>query len=259
VATCDPETATNGSFDAIRAEDVNTGQVTGFGEVTMQSAKFPSNDTDGVSSGVGPAAFVSGSPMVLVTTAFGQSGEINGAYVGVDSSLNPTWAVEGDINDASNLDDRSIGDNSAAFSGFGRAFVDDNVLYADTDYQNPNGTQNNKVVAIDAKTGQRLWGTSVPGVGFVSAVAVQGSSVVAVGNTLNSDGTMVLAEFNVKTGAVTSTRKLQVSIPGSTGLLGGDIDPESVWYVAADNRVYGVTTQTSQATAATDPQVFAFG
>lgn len=258
-ATCNPEMATNGAFDAIRAEDVNTGQVTGFGEISMQSAKFPSNAVDGVSSGVGPPAFVSASPMVLVTTAFGQSGEINGAYVGVDSSLNATWAVEGDINDASNLDDRASGDNSAAFSGFGRAFVAGNVLYAETDYENPSGTQNNKVVAIDTKTGQQLWGTSVPGVAFVAPVAVQGSSVVAVGNTLNSDGSMVLSEFNVKTGAATSTRKVQVPIPGSNELLGDDIDPESVWYVAADNRIYGVTTQTSQATQNTDPQVFAFG
>ena len=267
LATCQPGLPSDpnapldtAQFDGIRAENADTGQQTAFGEITAQSAQLPTGSTLGVE----PGTFISASPMIVQTSADDADSHTTGAFVGVDDALHVSWSITGQLGDPNSLDTLSAGDSSAGYTGFGRAFVSNGVLLAETTYQNPNGLQNNKIVAVDAKTGQVRWRTGGPKLSLAAPVAVHGSTVLAVGMSRDYDPgsgrpPTVLAHVDLNTGALTSTTKFDLPVTGTNLSLASAQSFQNTWFVAADDRVYGVATGNGATTPPTQPEVFAIG
>jgi hypothetical protein len=266
LATCQPglpsdpnAPANTAAFDAIRAEDATTGQQTGFGEITAQSAQVPADPIVGMS----PGTFISAAPMVVQTSANTASGQTTGSFLGIDGSLKVSWAVPGPLGDPNSLDILSSGDSSAGWTGFGRAFVANGVLLAETTFQNPSGTQNNKIVAIDAKSGQPKWRTGMPKVAFICPVTVQGSSVIAIGQTTAGDAQgnpdTVVAHLDLDSGKLTSSKTLSLPVSGTGNSLANGANFEATWWVAADDRLYGAQVLNGRNPPPTTPEVFAVG
>lgn len=69
----------------------------------------------------------------------------------------------------------------------------------------------------------------------------------------------VLANFDINSGKLTSSRTLDLPVKGTSDSLANEADLEGVWWVAADNRIYGATTQNGATTPPTMPEVFAVG
>jgi hypothetical protein len=70
---------------------------------------------------------------------------------------------------------------------------------------------------------------------------------------------VVLANFDVNSGKLTSSRKLSIPVQGTNTTLPNEVDMRGTWYVAADNRVYAANLQNGKNTPANEPQVYALG
>ena len=153
--------------------------------------------------------------------------------------------------------------NDAAHE-YNRAFVADGLLFAVTVLQNSGGVPTaNKVVALDAKTGQQKWATQLPGSSACDPVGLDGDALLVAADQLwtgdiNNPDT-VFAKLDARTGKVLSIKSQRNPVVGARSgvTMPAFQDMADIAWAVGDGRLYGF--EQGKALNAGAPVAFSLG